>query len=100
MFTSSVFHLRFCSNLTFIESSAQPMTEEPFISEIVGVEYENSFWRGEVLEKQADSYLILLLDRGIECVSPLKHMRSLPKHLKLVSNYFLMVTCILSHYMK
>lgn len=63
------------------------MTEEPFLLEIVGVEYEDTFWRGKVLEKKANSYLISLLDRGIECVSNLEHMRSLPEHLKLVSTF-------------
>lgn len=63
------------------------MAEEPLLLEIVGVEYEDTFWRGKVLEKQTDSYLILLLDRGIECVSNLEHMRSLPEHLKLVSTF-------------
>lgn len=63
------------------------MTAEPFISEIVGVEYEGSFWRGQVREKIENTYSILLLDRGIVCTSDLSHMRSLDEHLKIVSIY-------------
>lgn len=74
------------------------MTEEPFISEIVGVEgEEGSFWRGQVLEKLENMYTIFLLDRGIKCTSRLEQLRTLPyspssfsvhKYLKTVSVYF------------
>lgn len=75
---------------------AEPMTEEPFISEIVAVDYERSFWRGQVQEKLENTYSIFLLDRGITCTLPLENLRSLPltsdfntyKYLKTVSIHF------------
>jgi len=65
------------------------MTEEPRVSEIVGVKYEDSFWRGEILEKRGDYYVTMLLDRGIKCKSPLKHLWSLSEDLKTVSIHFM-----------
>ncbi len=67
---------------------ADSLRRPPLVDDIVAVNYEETFHRGQILGIEGEKFLVRLLDRGDEVSVHWKEMKSLPDQLKLVSNTF------------